>query len=60
MYMSRESCQIKGRQLFTEKLPKSVELSKFVWLEQECQESLIQEKIHDQQNLNEGLKYLQS
>ena len=26
--------------------------------EQECQESLIQEKIHNQQNSNEGLKYL--
>ena len=25
--------------------------------EQECQESLIQEKIHNQQNWNEGLKY---
>ena len=25
--------------------------------EQECQESLIQRKIHKQQNLNEGLKY---
>ena len=25
--------------------------------EQECQESLIQEKIHNQQNSNEGLKY---
>ena len=25
--------------------------------EQECQESLIQGKIHNQQNLNEGLKY---
>ena len=25
--------------------------------EQECQESLSQEKIHNQQNLNEGLKY---
>ena len=25
--------------------------------EQDCQESLIQEKIHYQQNLNEGLKY---
>ena len=28
--------------------------------EQERQESLIQGKIHNQQNLNEGLKYLQS
>ena len=28
--------------------------------EQECQESFIQGKIHNQQNLNEGLKYLQS
>ena len=27
-------------------------------IEQECQESLSQEKIHSQQNLNEGLKYL--
>ena len=26
-------------------------------IEQECQESLIQGKIHNQQNLNEGLKY---
>ena len=26
--------------------------------EQECQESLIQGKIHSQQNSNEGLKYL--
>ena len=26
--------------------------------EQECQDSLIQGKIHKQQNLNEGLKYL--
>ena len=26
--------------------------------EQECQEGLIQAKIHDQQNSNEGLKYL--
>ena len=26
--------------------------------EQECQESLIQEKIFNQQNLNKGLKYL--
>ena len=26
--------------------------------EQECQESLIQGKIHNQENLNEGLKYL--
>ena len=26
--------------------------------EQECQESLIQGKIHNQQNSNEGLKYL--
>ena len=26
--------------------------------EQECQESLIQGKIHIQQNWNEGLKYL--
>ena len=26
--------------------------------EQECQENLIQGKIHYQQNLNEGLKYL--
>ena len=29
-------------------------------IEQECQESLIQGKIHNQQNANEGLKYLQS
>ena len=29
-------------------------------IEQKCQESLIQGKIHDQQNLNEGLGYLQS
>ena len=29
-------------------------------IEQECQESLIQGKIHNQQNSNEGLKYLQS
>ena len=28
--------------------------------EQECQESLIQGKIHNQQNLNEGLEYSQS
>ena len=27
-------------------------------IEQECQESLIQGKIHIQQNWNEGLKYL--
>ena len=27
-------------------------------IEQECQESLIQEKSHIQQNWNEGLKYL--
>ena len=27
-------------------------------IEQECQESFIQGKIHNQQNLNEGLKYL--
>ena len=27
-------------------------------IEQECQESLIQGKIHNQQNSNEGLKYL--
>ena len=27
-------------------------------IEQECQESLIQEKIYNQQNLNEGLQYL--
>ena len=27
-------------------------------IEQECQESLIQGKIHDQQNSNEGLEYL--
>ena len=26
--------------------------------EQKCQESLIQGKIHNQQNLNEGLEYL--
>ena len=26
-------------------------------IEQECQESLIQGKIHNQQNSNEGLKY---
>ena len=26
--------------------------------EQECQEILIQGKIHNQQNLNEGIKYL--
>ena len=29
-------------------------------IEQECQESLIQGKIHNQQNSNEGLKYSQS
>ena len=27
-------------------------------IEQECLDSLIQEKIHIQQNLNEGLNYL--
>ena len=27
-------------------------------IQQECQESLIQGKIHNQQNSNEGLKYL--
>ena len=27
-------------------------------IEQECQESLIQEKIHNQENLNKGLEYL--
>ena len=29
-------------------------------IEQECQESLIQEKIHNQQHSNEGLKYSSS
>ena len=29
-------------------------------IEQQCQESLIQGKIHNQQNSNEGLKYSQS
>ena len=28
--------------------------------EQKCQESLIQEKIHSQRNLNKGLEYSQS
>ena len=27
-------------------------------IEQECQENLIQGKIHNQQSLNEGIKYL--
>ena len=30
------------------------------YIEQECQEGLIQGKIHIQQNLKEGLKYLQN
>ena len=29
----------------------------FSHIEQECQESLIQRKIHNKQKLNEGLKY---
>ena len=29
-------------------------------IERECQESLIEGKIHIQQNMNESLKYLQS
>ena len=52
-----ECFQIKGRYTLTERFPESIESSKFV-SEEECQESLIQGKIHMQQNWNKGLKYL--
>ena len=48
-----ESFQIKP---FTEKLTELIESSKFVSIEQECQENFIQRKIHIKQNWNEGFK----
>ena len=39
------------------KLHRTMYLS-FSHIEQECQDSLIQEKIHNQQNLNKGTEYL--
>ena len=41
-----------------EKLPNQLSHPSLSHVEQECHEILIQGKIHIQQNLNEGLKYL--
>ena len=52
-----DSVRVKGRKPLTDKLTEWIKSSKFVSIKQECQETLIQGKIHIQQNWNEDLEY---
>ena len=52
--------RIKGREPLPEKLQNQLSHPGFYHTEQEFQESLIEGKIRNQQNSNEGFKYLQS